>query len=391
MDSNQGANEIFVTKIIIANILNIENFEIPLSETERKHLIITGRNGSGKTTVLKTIKLVLDYNAFTTESNITKASKFDSVVKFDTHIRDNKILIYGPNQQYLTERINSGQLLYAVFEAKRDLQFLPPAGIQKVRLSKYNDVNESIGKHFIQYIVNLKADQSFARDEGDDESVKRTDAWFKNFESHLFELFDTDTAELQFDRKNYNFNIIEKDKPPYNLNQLSDGYAAIMNIVTELIMRMEPHKTKSYDLQGLVLIDEVETHLHIALQKKILPFLIAFFPKIQFIVTTHSPFVINSVSNAVVCDLEKRIVTHDLSGYSWEALVESYFDSDKYSDELKAKVEEFERLMDKTERTDDESDKLSELKTYLYQLPKFASDELAVRIQQIRLRHLKNK
>lgn len=41
----------------------------------------------------------------------------------------------------------------------------------------------------------------------------------------------------------------------------------------------------------LFLVDEIETHLHVDLQKKVLPFLISFFPKIQFIVTTHSPFV----------------------------------------------------------------------------------------------------
>ena len=79
-------------------------------------------------------------------------------------------------------------------------------------------------------------------------------------------------------------------------------------------MRMEEHKTKSYDVQGIVLIDEIETHLHIDLQKKILRFLTSFFPKIQFIVTTHSPFVISSIENAVVCDLEKKIVFDKLSG-----------------------------------------------------------------------------
>ena len=54
---------------------------------------------------------------------------------------------------------------------------------------------------------------------------------------------------------------------------------------------MEKRHSRIYDVQGIALVDEIETHLHIDLQKKILPFLTNFFPKIQFIVTTHSPFV----------------------------------------------------------------------------------------------------
>src|SRR5204863_6103106 len=139
-------------------------------------------------------------------------------------------------------------------------------------------LDESAGTEFIQYMVNLKADKSFAKDDNDTETVVKIDNWFKDFKANLFQLFDNDKMELQFDRKEYNFNIIEDLKEPYNLNQLSDGYSAILSIVTELIMRMEEHKAKSYDVQGVVLVDEIETHLHIELQKKILPFLTSFFP-----------------------------------------------------------------------------------------------------------------
>jgi len=47
--------EIFITKIDIEKSRNLEQVTIDLSETERKHLILTGRNGSGKTSLLKEI------------------------------------------------------------------------------------------------------------------------------------------------------------------------------------------------------------------------------------------------------------------------------------------------------------------------------------------------
>ena len=68
-----------------------------------------------------------------------------------------------------------------------------------------------------------------------------------------------------------------------------------------------------YTAQGLVLIDEMETHLHIELQKKILPFLTEFFPNIQFIVTTHSPYILNSISNSKAYVLVKHVELKNLS------------------------------------------------------------------------------
>jgi predicted ATP-binding protein involved in virulence len=154
---------------------------------------------------------------------------------------------------------------------------------------------------------------------------------------------------------------------------------------------MEEHKAKSYDVQGIVLVDEIETHLHIELQKKILPFLTSFFPKIQFIITTHSPFVISSLKNSFICDLEKRIVTSDLSGYSYDTIIESYFDSDKYSIQLKNQIKKFESLVNKETLTENDEKELLELKKYLKEIPKFISDELAVKLQQIKLKDIKRK
>ena len=115
-------------------------------------------------------------------------------------------------------------------------------------------------------------------------------------------------------------------------------------------------------MQGVVLIDEIETHLHVDLQKKILPFLVSFFPKIQFIVTTHSPFVLSSLSNAVICDLESRLVVEDLSEASYSGLIRNYFGlSSEYSKVLEEKFKEFEVLAKKKKLIDSEQDRLIEL------------------------------
>lgn len=408
--------DVFIKKIIINQVRNLKNFEIPLSDESKKNLIITGKNGCGKTSLLVNLRIYLNNiingninrvqiikDAFESETNrkieLLKSPNPEehNIAQIDNNLKSyedwfeafggTEIIFNKP--LVIANKYNSGKFILAFFTAKRDTNLKIPTGINKINTKPVYSIGDNANNEFIQYIVNLKADKSFAKDDGDMETAKNIDEWFKTFEHHLFELFDTKDLELKFDRKSYNFNLIEKGKEPYNLNELSDGFSSILSILTELIMRMEEHKTKSYDVEGIVLIDEIETHLHIELQKKILPFLTSFFPKIQFILTTHSPFVISSIKNAVICDLEKKFVTTDLSGYSYDTIIESYFDSDKYSSILKKQVAEYDKLMslDKLEETEKEN--LLEIKQYLNDIPKFLSDELAVKIQQIKLKYLK--
>ncbi len=356
-------NENFITSIYIKKLCNIKDFEIKLSEIECKHLIITGKNGSGKTTLLNKIEYSLSYD--------------------DEDFSNHKYInIALKNREHFYQ-----SCLFVLFAAKRHSQMVIPKSITKITLPTAVDANEKINNQFMQYIVNLKAERSFAKDDNEQEAVQRIDAWFTNFEQQLQRLFDAPSLQLIFDRKNYNFLIQIDQQEPFALNQLSDGYSAVMSIITELILRMEATGNSGYDRPGIVLIDEIETHLHVGLQKKILPFLCAFFPNIQFIVTT-SPFVLSSMSNAVVCDLESREVITDLSGYSYDALVESYFEVDKYSEVLKRKVLEFEQLSAKIALSEAEQDRYYALKRYFDDVPTFLADELKVQLNQIKLRKM---
>ena len=112
-------------------------------------------------------------------------------------------------------------------------------------------------------------------------------------------MLDDETIQLKYNYKEYEFQIIEQGKEAYGFDQLSDGYSSLIHMVSDLILRMDKNwilteGLSEYNVEGIVLIDELETHLHIELQKKILPFLTEFFPRIQFIVTTHSPYILNS-------------------------------------------------------------------------------------------------
>ena len=368
--------DVFITAIHIRKVRHIDGFTIPLSETERKHLIITGKNGSGKTSLLLAINYFFEHHLAILKDTAGSIFKNPAI---------------GGIRVNLSEKY-SEEFLIVLFESKRTANLHIPQGISKIDFKKKYQSTEKINNKFIQYIVNLKAERSFAKDDNDNETVTKIDTWFLNFENSLKVLFETDNLQLIFDRKNYNFYIQIPNREPFTLAQLSDGYSAVITILTELILRMEANGNRNYEQQGIVLIDEIETHLHVALQKKVLPFLCGFFRNIQFIVTTHSPFVLSSISNAVICDLEKReVISEDLSGYSYSALVESYFDVDKYSAKLKKNLARFEYLSEKDNLNDDEQDEYDNLQEYFDNLPKFNAKELECKLQQIELKKLSRR
>lgn len=364
--------ETFISEILIRAVRHIRDFKITLSKTEKKHLIITGKNGSGKTSLLEQILLFIRLIAL-------PASGLRDYIGTDNYIDNNET--FGLKIEGEGQTAHLGHNMFLFFEARRKPEFEKPESIE--RLSEYS------GKKLLKYLLNQTADRAFALEQKENTAVEEIEDWLGSFTQQLRDIYGDPDLEFKFDRKDFNYYIHQKGKNPVTLSQLPDGFASIIEIIAELLMQVEAKGLKAKDAIGIVLIDEIETHLHIELQKRILPLLTSFFPKIQFIVTTHSPFVLSSIKNAVICDLEKRIVTEDLSGYSSELLVESYFGSDKYSLVLQKDLARYEQLVDKAQLTPEEEIELDDLESALNAIPKYLAEELIVKLQQIKLKQLK--
>lgn len=94
---------------------------------------------------------------------------------------------------------------------------------------------------------------------------------------------------------------------------LSSGELSIISIFTELLRRGDSvfGMIPMDQFTGIVLIDEVDKHLHIQLQKEVLPLLFNLFPKVQFIVSSYSPFLNmglaeQSIKRTVIYDLDNK-------------------------------------------------------------------------------------
>lgn len=357
--------EHFLTKLKIDNLRHLKNIDIVLSETERQHLLLTGKNGSGKTSVLEALRDCLTASVISKNPNPREI--FDSE-KFINDVAKSGLQIVFNTTQNIEQDFISGKFILAYFPAGRKADVILPKGVEDIKFKNFYHIDQDPAQNLMKYMVHLKTQQAYARQANDSATEAEIQAWFERFEKALSVLLDNDTISLEYDYKNYNFRIHQTGRIPFGFNELSDGYSSVIQIMSGIMLRMERNwllegNLNAYDLEGIVLIDELETHLHIELQRKILRFLVSAFPRVQFVVSTHSPYILTSVPNATIYDLEKNVVFTDMSNYSIDNVAEAYFDSEDYSIEMEKKLSEYKILLEKSSPTDDERIRRAELRT----------------------------
>lgn len=383
--------EYFISEIDIEKLYHLSDIKIKLDSNKRQHLLLTGKNGSGKTSLL------LEIEKFLRAINDEKLSQvFDQYPTWINEAKKKVLSASSDSEKYAADKdlkqclgflkkysdgvqinlnqyeglemmYHNGKFITAYFPSERKAQFMRPNGVENITLENTYGIDESAGDILLKYMVHLKTQQAYARNEGDQTTANQIQKWFDRFDSALQILLDEESIHIEYDYKKYDFKIRQNGREPFSFNELSDGYSSVIYIVSDLILRMDKNwlledKISEYDYQGIVLIDELETHLHIELQKKIFPFLTKFFPKIQFIVTTHSPYILNSISNAKAYDLERQVELDNLSGFSSDDLAEGYFEADAYSDELKNSLNRYEELYLRNDLTEDERAERAEIR-----------------------------
>jgi predicted ATP-binding protein involved in virulence len=316
--------------------LKIENFRGFESLTLRFHpevTVLVGANGSGKTTVLEAVVLPLSNALYSEEEAHEEPNEYFSMMDARPSADPAKIVLT------LTHRGKHGQLDGSYFPASgnesqdfgADFNFADPATLgDSEPIACYYDVN----RH--------------ARDStpGSRDAVHRTprDAWknawnaptgFREFFHWYREREDIENAErveypsyrdpqLEATRK-----AIESLLPGYKrprirrsrgaalviskggqdlaFDQLSGGERVLVALAGDIARRLAIANPESDDPlrgEGVVLIDEIDLHLHPEWQARVIPALRRTFPNVQLVVTTHSLIVLSYVPSECVRLLE---------------------------------------------------------------------------------------
>ena len=389
----------FFTHVNIKKIRHLKDISIPLDKKQRKHLILTGKNGSGKTSVLEAMVNYVNVSFYEKAMTLKHAEKMynnslnavndleskndseenrqriyeakNTLKLWENELKkfDVGIVINSTSDTLLKEKYSQGNFIFAYYEAERELRLEAYKNIEKVELQNKYSIKENPGAKFTKYLVDLKATQAFSKDKAKTEKIEK---WFNSFEDILKKIFEDDDLELEFNDETFQFYICASGREAFDFNTMSSGYAAIFDIINDLIIRMEAQSglRTEFDMEGVVFVDEIETHLHLELQKKILPILTKLFPNIQFIITTHSPFILSSLDNAVIYDLENgTFVKEGLRNLPYEGIVEGYFKADLLSEELR----------------DEEYEEIDDLEFYLDEIPDYLAKELTAEYNRLKL------
>jgi predicted ATP-binding protein involved in virulence len=375
----------YIQKVTIENIRSIDHFEMEFPKPAGWHVLI-GDNGSGKSTIVRAIAAVLigpdeiaavlpiwdEWLSFNFKKGkisleLERHSNYDRTsqtrppkknpivnefnferngkVRFSSNIDSSKMnprnfnwgtnggwfsVAYGPFRRFTGGDNKWNKVFYsapkagahlsvfgediALSEALDWLKELDRKRLKEKEHSISNQVNEA------EIIYTTTSTQSLF------ENLKR----FINTTGLLphntqFKEVDIDGELVFCDGKNHSVKVI----------QLSDGFRSILSLTFELIRQLiniysesEVFKTfettQTIDVPGVVLIDEVDAHLHPSWQTRIGEWFTQYFPNIQFIVTTHSPLVCRACEKGSIWRLSapgSDIVSGEIIGKDKQKLI----------------------------------------------------------------------
>ena len=178
---------------------------------------------------------------------------------------------------------------------------------------------------------------------------------FKNivasFMKEINELYEITTIYYS---PQFNELVYKDDREEMPISKLSAGYQSLLWMIMDLAYRvcmLNPELKDRNQITGIVLIDEIDLHLHPKWQWKVIDALRETFKNVQFIIATHSPIVISSSKKANLILLDKEQITYlpDCYGYEVEDVL-------RYRQESVSRPKNVKKLVDQIEDAVDDID-----------------------------------
>ena len=339
----------FATKV------NAETGEQPIT-------IITGVNGAGKSIVIDTIRAILsaqelERNIVADEKNFyacidaeynaegmkrLEVSELDrGHFSFTDYLNLNECFQYGYRKPGKVHNwvvdYWSSKLPTDSFQIKNMISIEHDKVLKDVLLGKKSNVA----------LTNFICQVDYLRSSEMPEEKELGECLYESVKSIVNECLDN--GEFLYVRRIDSTPIVKQNGRNLSLEKLSSGNIFLIEHLLMLLCKMysvcvlnELKPTEITKVPGLLLIDEIENHLHPKWQKKILGIIRRTFPNLQIILTTHSPFVVSSVDGARIYTCNSQgdhsTIEDETDKYSHmpveEILASDIFDVSSFNDEI---------------------------------------------------------
>jgi len=388
----------FLTEVIIDNFKIFNHLKITLSDHFN---IILGRNGLGKTSILQGITLGLlpldnadksnnfaDYismlhNDDKAEILLSWGEEYRRAYIFKNELNEEEyvnfpqklILAYGVNlntdpkldhSKIVDNIINGRSVPYSTKSIFTDYstEFHDPLVVLDELLSKRDLINRNTIDSISQLIINALNNYLGLIEESGKIQLesKQSNSFFK--EPMRAGSGRSGEPIATYSKKDFDYYFVDINGNQLKTRHLSEGYRDHILLVTDILIRIlaarneifgkdEVEVTESFfkEVNGVILIDEFDRHLHPVWQRKLLSRFKEDFPKIQFILTTHNPFSVQSAVGAnaielVVEDKTIKTVNNTIESRNILSIIREYFTKDFFDYETQEQMKQFSKYLD---------------------------------------------
>lgn len=318
-----------IESIEVCNFKSIQNLTIhfPTSQSRKEPwLMLLGENGVGKSSFLQAVTLTLMGETYRKKldvkpSDVLRSGETRGYVKivqpdqppielhfthksFDHNIKSphNYLLAYGSTRLFPTKKIKP-ELTKGMVRA-RNMFSVDTALFADNWLVSLHRNNKR------QFDFAARALKSMLAKELEDPGIQ-----FKTQDNEVW------------------LHYSDMKRSPDRLRTLSDGYKSIIALACDMMQALMQGNTTMEVAEGIVLIDEIGTHLHPRWKMRVVNSFRAAFPKLQFIVTTHDPLCLKGLMSGEIAVFDKNEAGHifsianlpDPTGYRADQLLASRF------------------------------------------------------------------
>ena len=342
---------------------NFRGFSEKQFEFNDQFNVLIGDNGTGKTAILEGIAAAISPFLYGFESRNLRPLKKDDIRYLDYKLSREQSIGMGIEA---TGIINNKSLSWSITREKRDWGFVKEntselKSTSKEMLLKVSQNTKVVlpvfayhgtGRLWKESVSKVNPKAKGSRLEGYNQcldpnsGLKDFSRWMKTMEmaflQNTIESFYVETIQKAIAKclegwDNVYYDIREDElmaengkrgqgnRLPYHL--LSDGQKNIIGMVADIAWRcitLNPDlgRDATKESPGIVLVDELDLHLHPNWQRHIVNDLKTTFPKIQFVVTTHSPFIVQSLKSEELINLDNAsaLLDEDPDRYSIEEI-----------------------------------------------------------------------